>query len=153
MAKGNPKGGRPRVEFSMKTLTNMVRIQCTRAECAGVLGVSEDTIDRRVKEKTGEGFAVFYKTHSAGGKASLRRAQFKAATVDRQPTMLVWLGKQLLDQKDISRIEQTGADGGPIQVEESDVRSRIAGKLHGLRLIGGTDADTAKPKRRRGRGA
>ncbi len=107
------KGGRPRAEFSMKTLANMVRIQCTRAECASVIGVSEDTIDRRVKEATGEGFAAFFKKHSDGGKRSLRRAQFKAATVDRNPTMLIWLGKQMLGQKDISRIEQTGADGKP----------------------------------------
>ena len=129
---GKSKGGRPRVEFSMKTLANMVRIQCTKAECAGVIGVSEDTIDRRVKDATGEGFAVFYKKHSGGGKTSLRRAQFKAAlgtppelatetspaVSERAPniTMQIWLGKQALDQKDRHEVGIGGPDGGPVEV-------------------------------------
>ena len=95
MGKGDPKGGRPRVELDMTKLTNMVRIQCTREECVKVLGVSESTIDRRVKEATGQGFEAFHEKHSQEGKMSLRRAQFKAATEDRQPTMLVWMGGAL----------------------------------------------------------
>jgi hypothetical protein len=98
MGKGDSQGGRPRIEIDMELLANMVGIQCTATECAGVLNVSEDTLDRRLKEETGEGFAEFFKKHSVGGKVSLRRAQFKAATEDRQPQMLVVLGKQMLGQ-------------------------------------------------------
>jgi hypothetical protein len=64
MGKGDPQGGRPRIEIDMELLANMVGIQCTATECAGVLNVSEDTLDRRLKEETGEGFAEFYKKHS-----------------------------------------------------------------------------------------
>ncbi len=117
MGKGDPQGGRPRVEIDMELLANMVSIQCTRAECAGVLGVSESTIDRRLMEDTGEGFEAFYKKHSDDGKVSLRRAQFKTATEDGNPTMLIWLGKQILHQKDISRQESTGPEGKPIAHE------------------------------------
>jgi hypothetical protein len=117
MGKGDPQGGRPRKEIDMEQLANMAGIQCTATECAGVLNVSEDTLDRRLKEETGEGFAEFYKKHSVGGKVSLRRAQFKAATEQLNPTMLIWLGKQMLGQKDISRLERTGPDGAPVAVE------------------------------------
>ena len=116
MGKGDPQGGRPRIEIDVELLANMVGIQCTAAECAGVLNVSEDTLDRRLKEETGEGFAEFYKKHSVDGRVSLRRAQFKAATEQLNPTMLIWLGKQMLGQKDVSRVEKTGSDGKPVDV-------------------------------------
>lgn len=47
----------------------------------------------------------------------LLTAQFDTAIVDRNPTMQIWLGKQYAGQRDVSRIEQTGADGKPIQNE------------------------------------
>jgi hypothetical protein len=109
---------RPRKEMDIDQLKNMVRIQCTAEECAGVLQVSVDTIDRRLKEEGYAGFADFYKKYSDDGKASLRRAQWKAAQ-DGNPTMLVWLGKQMLGQKDVARQELTGADGGKIDASLS----------------------------------
>ena len=47
------------------------------------------------------------------GKATLRRMQWKGAQAGN-PTMLIWLGKQLLGQKD--RSELTGAEDGPLRV-------------------------------------
>lgn len=55
-------------------------------------------------------------------RASLKKrlllAQIQAAESDRNPTMLIWLGKQHLGQKDVQRTEHTGADGKPIQTEK-----------------------------------
>lgn len=136
-----PKIGRPRVGFDMKVLEGMATIMCTAEECASVLGVSLKTIERRLVEETGATFGEFFKKHADTGKRSLRRAQFELA-MEGHATMLIWLGKQWLGQKDISRVEQTGADGGPIQLEESP-RERIAGRLARLKVVGGTDADTA----------
>ena len=125
MAKGDPprlgdrgrKGGRPRIEIDMTLLANLVRILCTKAECSGVLGVSESTIGRRLQEETGEGFDRFYKKHSAEGRVSLRRAQFDLAIGDPDngipphPTMLIWLGKQWLGQRDTQALNLADADG------------------------------------------
>ena len=110
MGKGDPEGGRPRVEIDIDQLRNMVRIQCTAEECAGVFECSVDTLDRRLKEEGYGGFADFYKKHSDEGKASLRRAQWKAAQ-DGNPTMLVWLGKQMLGQRDKHDLDHTSSDG------------------------------------------
>ena len=107
MGKGDPEGGRPRVEIDIDKLRNMVRIQCTAEECAGVFECSVDTLDRRLKEDGYKGFADFYKRYSDEGKSSLRRAQWKAAQ-DGNPTMLVWLGKQMLGQRDKQEIEHKG---------------------------------------------
>ena len=111
------KGGRPRVEIDMELLAGLARIHCTREECATVLGVSEKTITRRLREETGEGFDRFYKKHGAEGRVSLRRAQFDLAIGDPDngipphPTMLIWLGKQWLGQRDTQAINLAAADG------------------------------------------
>jgi hypothetical protein len=110
MGKGGPEGGRPRKELDLDTLRNMVRIQCTAEECAGVFECSVDTLDRRLKEEGYGGFADFYKRYGDEGKASLRRAQWKAAQ-DGNPTMLVWLGKQMLGQRDKQDFDHTSSDG------------------------------------------
>ena len=63
-----------------------------------MLKVSEDTVERWCKRTYGENFAEAYKKHSAGGKISLRRNQFKLA--ETNATMAIWLGKQYLNQRD-----------------------------------------------------
>lgn len=102
--------GRPRVlhlnETTLKTLEGLGRISCTHKEVAGVLRVSERTLD------------AFYAEHPIAkstfeeareqGKMSVRRKQLALALAGDK-TMLIWLGKQLLDQKD--RSELTGKDG------------------------------------------
>ena len=83
------KIGRPRAKIDPDAVLVLARIHCTQAEIAAVLGCSVDTLARR--------FADTIKKGQDEGKASLRRMQYKAAS-DGNPTMLIWLGKQLLGQ-------------------------------------------------------
>ena len=48
-------------------------------------------------------FSEAYKMFSAQGKMSLRRYQFKMA--EHNPTMAIWLGKQILGQADVVTIK------------------------------------------------
>ena len=89
---------RPRKEIDQNIFKNLCGIQCTKEEIAGVLDCSEDTIDRFCKKEYGESFAVVYKKHSAQGKMSLRRMQFKLA--EKNASMAIWLGKQYLGQRE-----------------------------------------------------
>lgn len=102
---------RPRKDLDLDMLAKLCAIQCTQEECAAVLSVSADTIDRRLNEKFGHGFADFYKNHCAEGKVSLRRAQFKLALAGNA-TMLIWLGKQWLDQTDKRDVVVQDTEGG-----------------------------------------
>jgi hypothetical protein len=52
------------------------------------------------------GFSDVYKKFSADGKKSLRRYQFELA--EKNPTMAIWLGKNLLGQKDEVAIDHGG---------------------------------------------
>lgn len=102
----NPVMGRPRAEINFDAFEGLCRLFCTLSEIAGFLKVSEDTVERRCVEHYGETFADTYKRVSAGGKVSLRRAQFKAAEAGN-PTMLIWLGKQTLGQSDRTEVAAT----------------------------------------------
>lgn len=92
-------GGRPRKEIDLALVRSMCSIQCTGEEIAQALGISYDTLGRRIEEAEGVGFAEFFKTNSSMGKTSLRRMQWKAAQNGSVP-MLIWLGKNILGQKD-----------------------------------------------------
>ena len=91
--------GRPKILIDWEEFKKLCAIQCTLAEIAAWFKCSEDTIELRCKEEKGMLFTDYYKKNSSSGKISLRRSQFKAAT-GGNVTMLIWLGKQFLDQKD-----------------------------------------------------
>jgi AraC-like DNA-binding protein len=111
MAKTGPKGpSKPMSDKEFEQLVAMIRIQCTRDEICDVLNMSETTLNRRLKERGEHNFEALYKKHSGEGKASLRRMQWKAAEAGN-PTMLVWLGKNMLDQKDKVEQDHTSSDG------------------------------------------
>ena len=93
------KGGRPRKEIDWEQLEKLCAIHCTGEECASVLKISYDTLNEAIKRKGYSGFQEYFKKYSGSGKASLRRMQFKSAE-SGNATMLIWLGKQYLGQRD-----------------------------------------------------
>ena len=101
---------RPRKEINQKQFESLCMIQCTEEEIAAVCDVSVDTLERWTKRTYGRCFAEVYAEKRAGGKASLRRNQWKLS--ETNPTMAIWLGKQYLDQTD-KREEKVeiGSDG------------------------------------------
>lgn len=93
--------GRPKLDVDWKLAENLAKIQCTGEEMAAILGMSYDTLERRIKEEFETDFADWFKQKGAHGKASLRRRQYQAAEAGNA-TMLIWLGKQWLGQSDKS---------------------------------------------------
>lgn len=93
--------GRPRKNIDWKQAEEMAQIMCTAEEICAVLGVSSDTMLRRCKEEFNCTFAEWLAQKQAGGKKSLRRAQWEQATGKKpNPAMQIWLGKQYLGQSD-----------------------------------------------------
>lgn len=85
----------------------LCRIQCTEEEICGVLNCDDATLGRWCKTVYGRTFADVYKEKRQGGKASLRRQQFKIA--ETNATMSIWLGKQYLGQSDSPVVVETTA--------------------------------------------
>ena len=108
MAKTGPKGpSKPLEDKQFEQLLGMVRIQCTQDEICGILQMSEQTLDLRLKERGYENFRDCYKRHGDEGRASLRRMQWKSAE-DGNVTAQIWLGKQILGQRDKQDVDLNG---------------------------------------------
>lgn len=106
------KPGASRKAIRLDVLKGCARICCTVEEAAAVLGVSKPTLERRLRVKR---FREAWEQGLAEGRAVLRRKQFELAS-DGCKTMLIWLGKQLLGQRDAVSTEISGAPGGePVQ--------------------------------------
>lgn len=102
---------RPRIEIDKEEFEKLCGICCTLSEIAGWFNCSEDTIERWCKREYFINFADCFKRHSAKGKISLRRNQFRMA--EKNPTMAIWLGKQHLGQRDV--VEQSVSVTSTIQ--------------------------------------
>jgi hypothetical protein len=83
--------GRPKKKIDKDLVKRLAVIHCTNEEIASICKCSKDTIERR--------FAAIIKKGRDNGKMSLRRWQYEAAQKGNT-VMLIWLGKQLLGQKD-----------------------------------------------------
>lgn len=93
----NGQMGRPIIEIDWLQLDKLCELQCTLNEIAGWFNASEDTIEKRVSEKFGCTFTDYRSKKSARGKIGLRRKQMQAA-MGGNTALLIWLGKQYLDQ-------------------------------------------------------
>lgn len=87
------KVGRPKFEIDYDRVKDLSSVACTQEEIASILGCSLRTLtnDEKFKEVYEEGIA--------NAKMSVRRGQFKLA-MEGNATMLIWLGKQMLGQKE-----------------------------------------------------
>lgn len=91
------RGGSQKAEINLRICTNSGLIGCTNDEIATLLGISRTTFYEHMSRDPKIGEAI-----DAGrnqGKATLRRLQWAAAQKGNT-TMLIWLGKQMLGQKD-----------------------------------------------------
>lgn len=99
---------------TLKTLEGLGRIQSTTKETAAVLDVSEQTFLTFLERHTHA--RDIFERAKENGKASLRRAQMKSA-LDGNVQAQIWLGKQLLGQREKQELEHTGKDGAPLATE------------------------------------
>lgn len=80
-------------------------IQCTAEEIAPALRVSVTTMKHRVIVDGHAGsWGEFYTMYRADGKRSLRRAQWNKAVYEQNTAMLIWLGKQFLNQSERTHV-------------------------------------------------
>lgn len=92
--------GRPKKKIDYELVEKLAYIQCTQEEISSILGISTRTLQ---KDKE---FLRIYKNGMDNGKMSLRRLQWKAAEKGNN-TMLIWLGKQYLNQTDKQELDHS----------------------------------------------
>jgi hypothetical protein len=106
--------GRPRTAIDWEEFDRLCGLQATLEEIAAWFACDIATIERAVKREKELGFAEYFAQKRGVGRVSLRRVQFREALAGN-PTMLVWLGKQWLGQRDDKHpvVAATVATAGP----------------------------------------
>jgi len=97
--------GRKKKDITEKQVLALASINCSYEEMALILGCTEKTLSNRFYQVIQKGRAQM--------KSSLKRKQYTVA-IGGNTTMLIWLGKNNLDQKDKQDVEHHGPGDGPI---------------------------------------
>lgn len=92
------KNGKFGTNIDKSQFEKLCSILCTEEEICGFFSISHDTLSRWCKQEYDTTFLDVWKQKSSIGKISLRRIQFKQA--ETNPSMAIWLGKQILGQTD-----------------------------------------------------
>jgi len=109
---GRAGAGRKPIPIDLVELQKLCSLQCTHEEIAAWFNCSVRTIETYSKKPE---IAEVMARGRAKGRISVRRAQMKLLDAGNA-TMGVWLGKQLLGQRDVTPIELSGANGKPVLV-------------------------------------
>lgn len=94
-------GGRPVKPMDIAVIERAASIGCSPEEIAALCQVSRTTFFARIASDPALADAV--ERGRDQGRATLRRMQWQAAQ-NGNPAMLIWLGKQLLGQRDKQEI-------------------------------------------------
>jgi len=94
------KTGRKLLDIPGDKVEALASYGCTNTEIASFFGCNSDTIRKRFSENLTKG--------RDSGKIRLRQKQFEVA-MKGNVSMLIWLGKNILDQKDQQSIEHSGS--------------------------------------------
>jgi hypothetical protein len=102
--------GRPKAIIDWEKVGKLLQAGCSVIGIAEQLGIERDTLYKRCKADLKCDFSTFAQQKKAHGDDLLHAKQFELA-MKGDRTMLVWLGKQRLNQSDKAQHEHTGKDG------------------------------------------
>jgi hypothetical protein len=108
------KGTIPEKEINLEQVLYWTELQASAEEIAGAFRVSVDTLDRRLREAFGMGFAELKKRCVGLHKVTLRRYQFQQS--EKNATMAIWLGKIWLGQRETIVTETIVKEEDPVQI-------------------------------------
>jgi len=94
-----PKRGRPEISLDINQAELFGYFRATYETMAEYMGCHIDTVRKAMQNEDSE-FSKAYKKGFSGMKMKLSEAQVNTAINDHNPTLLVWLGKQYMGQKD-----------------------------------------------------
>jgi hypothetical protein len=90
---------RPRKEIDQKAFEKLCGLQCTQQEICDWFDCDDVTLNSWCKRTYHKGFSEVFAQKRGKGRVSLRRSQWQAAEKGNA-SLLIWLGKQWLGQKE-----------------------------------------------------
>lgn len=94
---------RPQIEIDWKLVDDFLIAGSPGTEVAAFFSMHHDTFYRRVEEKYNMGFTAYAQQKKSTGEAMIRKQQLNKAlglTKEGDNTLLIWLGKQRLNQSE-----------------------------------------------------
>lgn len=88
------------IPIDWKIVDKMLQAGCDGVQIAARIGCCPDTLYNRTQAKFNLAFSAYAAIKRANGDSLLHETQFEVATVDKDKTMLIWLGKQRLGQRE-----------------------------------------------------
>lgn len=100
---GSKKITKPLIPIDWKRADELLTAGCLGTEVAAYFGMHPETLYDRVKLEKGIAFSEYSAKMKSNGEAKLREAQYNkalGATEKGDNTLLIWLGKTRLNQKE-----------------------------------------------------
>lgn len=101
--------GRPIKQIDKAQFEKLCGLQCTLEELCCYFDCDNKTLEKWCKKTYKMNFSDIFKIKKGNGKISLRRKQFEVA-MSGNPTMLIWLGRNILNQTDKIEVDVSTID-------------------------------------------
>lgn len=88
------------IKIDWDIVDSLIEAGCDGVHVAAYFGIHPDTLYNRCKEDKQTDFSAYKAEKRAKGDLKLFVAQFDSAIKDKDRGMLIWLGKQRLNQSD-----------------------------------------------------
>jgi hypothetical protein len=113
--------GRPATEsakIDRAELEKLMRLYPSEQEAADWFDVTIKTLMRFIRKEFGSSFVQLREKSFTRTKVAIKRSQLEKA-MKGDNTMLIWVGKQYLGQRDKNSHEHSGPDGNPIETKNT----------------------------------
>lgn len=108
----NPKMGRPKKTIDEKQFDTIIQLPIIKEDVARILNVSESHLERYIRARFHTTFETLRRQNAGSFKKNLLGKQYELA-MKGNVTLLIWLGKQYLEQSD--KVDNTHALKDPYQ--------------------------------------
>ncbi len=112
---------RPKLDIDPEQVYKLAQIGCSNKEIAAFFECDEDTVHRRFADEIKKGHANL--------QMRVRRAQLRIMEEHNSAVMAIWLGKQLLKQRDRDKEEivvEHIQNNDPVYLEDLKAKVRAA---------------------------
>jgi len=100
MAKKKSNAGRKKIVINWARVNSALEAGANGVQVAAMLGMHPDTLYNKCKALYNMDFSAYMLTKREAGNEKLLKAQYDLAIQENDRAMLIWLGKQRLNQSE-----------------------------------------------------
>ncbi len=128
-----PKVGRPEKPIDWKRIEDFLRAGVNQKRICGFLGMDDDTLRKRVLAKYGEEYSSFSMRLYSEGESLIEQVQHEKA-MEGNPTMLQWVGKVRLGQREPENTQSLAPNQQGIYERHENMRLQYENEVLRLKL-------------------